>query len=403
GYADLSDYFYVWLRRSLKQSYPQLLKTILVPKKDELVSNPYRHGSKEKADTFFLEGISKAIMRMGKATPENVPMTLYYAFKQKELKKEGLISSGWEKFLEALVLNNLSIVGTWPVRTERANRLLGAKANALASSIALVCRHRDPKVKTITRGQLLRELRMRLPMALEQLHKGNIAPVDMAQASIGPGMAIFSQYPKVVEADGAPMSIRSVLQMINRVVDEVESEEEAYFDSETRFAFTWMASHGFEEGFFGDAETLAKARNISVSQAVSLGLLKSSGGRVRLLRRDELTKGWAPSKDDSITVWKSMQYLLRYLKVEGEHAAASLLDQLGEYAEYAKMLAHLATTRCAHQSRDANRVIASCDPVARPRRPQPSPLVELLMFLRGQPLERARAKTFRRTTAHTFA
>lgn len=328
GYADLSDFFYVWLRRSLRSIYPKLFGTMLVPKADELVATPYRHGGKENAEAFFLEGMTRAIEAMVKATPADTPVTIYYAFKQAELKKEGVFSTGWETFLGAVLQAEFAVVGTWPVRTELSNRMIASGTNALASSIVLVCRKRPADAPTVTRGQFRRLLARELPEALHKLQKSHIAPVDLAQASIGPGMAVFSRHAKVLEADGSAMSVRSALQLIHQVMDEIRGEDEGALDRDTRFAITWFESHGFTPGPYGDAETLATARSVSVSGVQEAGVIHSAGGKVRLLKREELPDDYDPAADKRLTVWEATQHLIKRLDGAGESGAARLLAAL---------------------------------------------------------------------------
>jgi len=346
GYADLSDFFYVWLRRSLRAIYPKLFGTMLVPKASELVATPYRHGGKAEAEAFFLDGMTRAIEAMVRATPKAVPVTIYYAFKQSELKTEGLSSTGWETFLDAVLRAGFSVTGTWPVRTELSNRMIASGTNALASSIVLVCRKRPTGAPTITRGDFRRLLKGELPGALKALQKGNIAPVDLAQASIGPGMAVFSRHARVLEADGTPMTVRAALQLIHQVMDEVRGEEEGELDRDTRFAVTWLESHGFEAGPYGEAETLATARSVSVAGVQEAGILHAAAGKVRLLTRDDLPDDWDPATDARLTVWEATQHLIKRLDSGGEGAAAALLAQLGPVGERARDLAYRLYTLC---------------------------------------------------------
>jgi putative DNA methylase len=340
GYADLSDYFYVWLRRSVRTVYPELFRTMLVPKAEELVATPYRHGTREKAESFFLNGMSQVINNMAHDGNPNFPATIYYAFKQAEAKEEGIASTGWATFLQAVVGSGYSIVGTWPMRTELSNRMVGSGTNALASSIALVCRKRPNSAAIITRAEFLKALNQELPEALRLLQHGNIAPVDMAQASIGPGMAIFTRYSKVLESDDSPMTVKVALQLINTALDEYLSEQEAEYDSDTRFAITWFETHGMETGPYGEAETLATARGVSVSGVQEAGILESRGGKVRLLSRDEMPADWDPVADSRLTVWEATQHLIQIMQTFGEQAAADLLTKLGATGEVAKDLAY---------------------------------------------------------------
>ena len=241
GYADLSDYFYVWLRRSLKPMFPDLFATLAVPKAEELVATPYRHGSKEKAETFFLDGMSQAMHRLVEQAHPAFPVTIYYAFKQAETDgEEGTSSTGWDTFLDAVIRAGFAVTGTWPMRTENQTRLVGMVTNALASSIALVCRKRAVDAPTATRREFITALKVELPQALAHLEAGNIAPVDLAQAAIGPGMAVYTRYSKVFDAEGNALSVREALALINRTLDEALAEQEGDFDADSRWALTWF-------------------------------------------------------------------------------------------------------------------------------------------------------------------
>jgi putative DNA methylase len=345
GYADLSDYFYVWLRRCLGPRHSEQLKTILVPKKDELIASPYRHGGKEQAEKFFLSGMTAVMLELVKATIEGKPLAIFYAFKQAETDSGGTASTGWATFLDALLTAGLGVVGTWPLRTERD---FGVKSgtNVLASSLVLVCRKREANAPTITRGDFNRVLKSELPAAIAQLEKGNVAPVDMAQASIGPGMAIFSHHAKVIEADGSAMTVQTALQLINEVVDEVRAEEESDFDADTRFAITWFEQYGFKQGPFGEAEVLATARAVSVIGVEESGVLRSAAGKARLVPRAELPADWDPTTDTTLTVWECTQHLIKRLGDGGEQAAADLLRRIGPRAEAARTLAYRLFTHC---------------------------------------------------------
>ena len=313
---------------------------MLVPKAEELVAIPYRHDGKKNAEEYFLDGMTRAIHRMSEQSDSAFPATIYYAFKQSEVEAEGIASTGWATFLEAIGRSGFAVVGTWPVRTERTARTTSIGTNALASSIVLVCRKRPENASLTTRADFLKALKRELPPALKLLQHGNIAPVDMAQASIGPGMAIFTRFSKVLESDDSPMTVKTALQLINRALDEYLSEQEADYDADTRFAITWFESSGMEEGQFGDADNLARARNISVDGVRAAGIVKSGGGKVRLLRREELSDDWDPSTDERLTVWECAQYLIRSLESEGEAAAADLLARLGSSGEIARDLAY---------------------------------------------------------------
>ena len=342
GYADLSDFFYVWLRRSLKVVFPDLFATLAVPKGEELVATPYRHGDKDAAEQFFLRGMTKALRRLAVQAHFGFPVTIYYAFKQSERNRspEMGTSTGWEIFLEAVIGSGFTITGTLPMRTELANRMIGRGANALASSIVLVCRRRPANAPLATRREFLTALRSELPAALAVMRSGNIAPVDLAQAAIGPGMAVYTRYGKVLDASGEPMKVREALAMINQILDESLAEQEGDFDADTRWALAWFEERGFEEGEFGVAEMLSKAKNTSVGGLVEAGILESRAGRVRLLRPSELASEWDPSADARLTVWEMVHHLIRLLESDGEVAAASLVRHLGSVADVARDLAY---------------------------------------------------------------
>ena len=354
GYADLSDFFYVWLRRSLRPIFPDLLATLAVPKAEELVATPYRHGNKEKAEIFFLAGMTKAMHRLAEQIHPGFPVSIYYAFKQSETKGDtGTSSTGWETFLAAVIQSGFSVTGTWPMRTERGGRMIGIGTNALASSIVLVCRKRPTDAPLSTRREFVAELRDELPTALTNLQSGNIAPVDLAQAAIGPGMAVYTSYAKVLDAAGNPVSVREALQLINQILDEVLTEQEGDFDPDSRWALAWFEQHGFEEGEYGVAETLSKAKNTSIAGIVEGGILASSAGKVRLLRPEELANDWDPVTDKRLTVWEAVHHLVHTLKTGGETAAADMVRQLGGVAETARELAYRLYTVCERKKRPA--------------------------------------------------
>lgn len=341
GYADLSDFFYVWLRRSLRSIFPDLFATMAVPKAEELVATPYRHGSKEKAEAFFLDGMTQAMHRLAEQGHPAYPVTIYYAFKQSEQKvNEGTSSTGWETFLDAVIRAGLGVGGTWPIRTELSNRMIGSGTNALASSIVLVCRPRPVNAATATRREFVNALKAELPAALAHLQRSNIAPVDLAQAAIGPGMAVYTRYARVLDAEGNPLPVREALALINQTLDEVLAEQEGDFDSDSRWALAWFEQHGFSEGEYGVAETLSKAKNTSVGGMVDAGIVQSKRGNVRLLKPDELPHDWDPTTDQRLTVWEMVHHLIRVLEAKGESAAAELAHKLDGQAEVARELAY---------------------------------------------------------------
>ena len=354
GYADLSDFFYVWLRRSLRPVFPDLFATLAVPKAEELVATPYRHGSKEKAEVFFLKGMTQAVQRLAEQTHPGFPATIYYAFKQSETKGDtGTASTGWETFLDAVIKAGFAITGTWPMRTERGARSTGIGTNALASSIVLVCRQRVTEAPLATRREFVSALKTELPTALTHLQRGNIAPVDLAQAAIGPGMAIFTRYARVLDTHGQPLPVREALALINQTLDEVLAEQEGDFDADTRWALAWFEQAGFDEGDYGVAETLSKAKNTSVGGLVEAGILVSRGGKVRLLKPDELAGDWDPTTDPRLTAWESVHHLVHILESDGEGAAAELTTKLGSTAETSRELCYRLYTLCERKKRAA--------------------------------------------------
>ncbi len=348
GYADLSDYFYVWLRRALKGVHPDLFSTLLTPKREELVATPYRHGGRREAERFFEKGLFGTFERMREAQHPDYPLTLFYAFKQAEAEGNGaVVSTGWDTMLSALLEAGFAITGTWPVRTERSGRSIAIGTAALASSIVLVCRPRATDAPLATRRELVGALRAELPEALRTLQQGNIAPVDLAQAAIGPGMAVFSRYAKVVEADGSAMTVRTALGLINQALDEILAEQEGDFDADTRFAVTWFEQRGMEDGPYGEGDVLARAKNTSVTGMVEAGVLAQRAGKVRLLARPELPDEWDPVEDGRFTTWEATQHLTLRLETRGEAAAAALLARLGgDFGERAKELAYRLFAIC---------------------------------------------------------
>jgi putative DNA methylase len=354
GYADLSDYFYVWLRRSLRPIFPDLFATLAVPKAEELIATPYRHSTKEKAETFFLDGMTQAMHRLAGQAQPAFPVTIYYAFKQAESDgADGTTNTGWDTFLAAVIEAGFAISGTWPVRTELGNRMIGSGTNALASSIVLVCRKRADSAPTATRREFVNALKAELPQALAHLQRGNIAPVDLAQAAIGPGMAVYTRYAKVLDAEGKPLAVREALALINQTLDEALAEQEGDFDADSRWALTWFEQSGFDEGEYGVAEQLSKSKNTSVGGMVEAGILDSRRSKVRLLRPEELPAEWDPATDARLTAWEVVHHLIRVLASGGEGAAAELVAKLGAKAEVARELAYRLYTLCERKKRAA--------------------------------------------------
>ena len=321
--------------------FPDLFATLAVPKAEELVATPYRHGGKEKAETFFLTGMTQAMRRLAEQVHPSFPCTIYYAFKQAETKTDaGTSSTGWETFLDAVVRAGFAISGTWPVRTELSNRMIGSGTNALASSIVLVCRKRDAAAATATRSQLITALKAELPVALRHLQEGNIAPVDLAQAAIGPGMAVYTRYAQVLTAEGQPVTVREALVLINQVLGETLAEQEGDFDADSRFAIAWFEQYGFDDGPFGEANVLAQAKVTAINGLEAAGILTAGRGKVRLLKPSELPTDWDPLSDPRLTHWETVHHLIRVLDGGGETAAAGLVATLGTRAEAAREMAY---------------------------------------------------------------
>ena len=341
GYADLSDYFYIWMRRSLRNVYPTVFSTMLVPKAEELIATPYRHeGSNEKAKAFFEDGMLVTFKQLCQYARDDIPVTVYYAYKQSDSNEtaEGQVSSGWETMLTAIIKAGFTITGTWPMRTELSNRLVASGTNALASSVVLVCRKRSQNAPICTRRNFINELKRELRPALQKLQSSNIAPVDLAQSAIGPGMGVYSKYSQVLEADGTPMSVRSALKVINQELDLYFNEQDGELDSESRFCVDLYSQVAFNDMKFGDANTLATAKNTSVAIMASHGTLFAQKGVVHLIERAEL-----PEKIDEHEggIWLLCQQLTYRMEKEGvEGCAKAIFNMFGTNAERAKDLAY---------------------------------------------------------------
>ncbi|WP_336353112.1 DUF1156 domain-containing protein [Pseudomonas atacamensis] len=348
GYADLSDFFYVWLRRALKPIIPSLYATLAVPKAEELVATPYRHGTKGNAEAFFLDGMTAAMHNLAELSHPAFPVTIYYAFKQAETTGEsGTHSTGWETFLAAVLKAGFALSGTWPMRTEKEGRVIGNGSNALASSIVLVCRKRAFDAPEVSRREFIRELNTALPEALAEMTRGGInspvAPVDLSQAIIGPGMEVFSKYSAVTEANGKPMSVRTALQLINRFIGEDD------FDHDTQFCLAWFEQHGWAEGKYGDADVLARAKGTSVGGLTDAGVVDSSGGDLRLLKWGEMPRDWSPEDDARVPIWEALHQLIRALNQDGESAAGALLARMPDKAAGLIALTYRLYTLCERQ------------------------------------------------------
>lgn len=348
GYADLSDFFYVWLRRALKPIIPSLYATLAVPKAEELVATPYRHGTKGNAEAFFLDGMTAAMHNLAELSHPAFPVTIYYAFKQAETTGEtGTHSTGWETFLAAILKAGFALSGTWPMRTEKEGRVIGNGNNALASSIILVCRKRASDAPEVSRREFIRELNTALPEALAEMTRGGVnspvAPVDLSQAIIGPGMEVFSKYSAVTEANGKPMSVRTALQLINRFIGEDD------FDHDTQFCLAWFEQHGWAEGKYGDADVLARAKGTSVGGLTEAGVVDSSGGDLRLLKWGEMPRDWSPEDDVRVPIWEALHQLIRALNQDGESAAGALLARMPDKAAGLIALTYRLYTLCERQ------------------------------------------------------
>lgn len=350
AYADLSDFFYVWLRKSLRPIFPGLYATMAVPKTEELVATPYRHGDKEGAEAFFLDGMGKAIHQLAEQAHPAFPVTIYYAFKQSETKADGTSSAGWETFLQAVIDAGFAISGTWPMRTEMGNRMIGSGTNALASSVVLVCNKRAANADTISRRQFIRELNAVLPEALDAMTQGGtdalgnnqsaVAPVDLSQAIIGPGMGIFSKYAAVLEADGSKMSVKTALQLINRFLAEDD------FDADTQFCLHWFEQQDWQVGKFGEADVLARAKGTSVAGLVEAGVVEAGQGDLRLLKWAELPSDWTPERDSRTPVWEGLHQLIRILNAEGASRAGAMLGRMSDKSDAIRSLAYRLYTLC---------------------------------------------------------
>jgi len=344
GYADLSDFFYIWVRQSLKDTYPEIFRTMLVPKAEELVATPYRfEGSKEKARDFFEDGMLQAFQRLYYSAHDDIPVTIYYAFKQSEADEDDsgdqqTASTGWETMLSAIIRAGFAITGTWPIRTEMGSRAVAQSTNALASSIVLVCRKRPANAPNSTRRDFISALKRELRPALAELQKANIAPVDLAQSAIGPGMAVYSRFAKVLEADGGAMGVRGALAIINQELDLFFTEQDGELDAESRFCLDLYSQFAFNEMKFGEADVLARAKNTAVDKLAAQGVLLSQKGIVRLLERTELPDN--PKAGDKI-LWMRTQQLTRALETGGVVACAEIVaSPFGDGADRAKALAY---------------------------------------------------------------
>jgi putative DNA methylase len=359
GYAELSDYFYIWLRRSLSNIYAGLMSTVLTPKADELVADPVRWGSNDEARKYFVDGFCAVFKSVRDGTLVDYPMTVFYAFKQSESDGLGESSTGWETLLEGMVGSRWMVTGTWPMRTERGGRSNSIQTNALASSIVLACRPRQDAAGITDRRGFIALLRQELPGRLRELQQGNIAPVDLAQAAIGPGMAVFSRHRQITEPDGSAMRVRTALQLINQVLDEVLAEQEGNFDTDSRWCVKWFEQMEWAAGEYGRAETLATALNTSVSGLERAGVLRARAGKVQLLRPEDLPESYDPAKDDRPTMWEAVLHLSRRLEQEGPEPAGQLMRDMQSVLDLngVKELAYLLYSVCDRKRRQESALI----------------------------------------------
>ena len=346
-YADISDFFYVWLRKTMKDVFPELFSTVSVPKMDEMVADRVRHGGADAAESFFLERMTDALKGFVQQSSNRYPATIYYAFKQSEISDEGISSTGWAAFLDAVLRSGYAIVATWPVRTERTTRMRAIGSNALANSVVLVCRKREIEAEVVTRVEFIRALKRELPSAIRDLQIASVAPADMPQSAIGPGIGVFSRYLAVLESDDSPMSVKAALQLINRELDEYLGGIQGEFDADTRFAITWFEQNGLKAGDYGTANNIATARGISVESVKHAGIVESAAGKVRILNRSEMDVEWEPDTDGHLTVWECCQHLVRLHEKNGiGYATAVMLKKIGPKADDVRDLAYVLYNIC---------------------------------------------------------
>jgi len=369
GYADLSDYFYPWLRLALRDVFPELFATISAPKSGELIANPYVHDSEAEAKSYFIDGFREVFAGVADGRDQSLPILIVYAHKETEVEEGGEVSSGWEAMLEAVTQAGLAVVATWPIHGAAAGRVRSRGANALATYVVLVCRPRSASAERVSRRDFGAKLRSDLAPAVRLLQSAAVAPVDMAQAVVGPGMAVFTGYQSVLEADGSRMGVRSALLLINSVLAEVLDEQEGEFDADTRWAITWFEQFQFGEAPSGEADSLARAKVTSIDGLERAGVIVTRGGNCRLLRRDELPGDYDPTKDSRATVWESVQHLVAHLLDGGEEKAAGLFARLSN-GEAARDLAYRLYAICerkgwAEEAGAYNVLVASWPEIAR--------------------------------------
>jgi putative DNA methylase len=369
GYANLSDFFYPWIRRALRDVYPDLLSTMATPKNGELIAEPARHGSEDEAKQYFIDGFRQTFTSLKMASRSDLPILIVYAYKEQEAEKGSHVSTGWEAMLEAVIRSGLAITGTWPIHGTGSSRMRGQKSNALATYVVLVCRPRLETSSRTSRRELSAELRSELGPAVDLLKSTAIAPVDLSQAVIGPGMGIFTRYSSILEPDGSSMTVRSALLLINSILAEILDEQEGEFDADTRWTITWFEQFQFAEAPSGIADALARTKVTSIDGLVRAGIIVTRGGTCRLLRRDELPENYDPVEDQRATVWESVQHLVKQLLVGGEERAAGFLAHIAN-REAARNLAYRLYAICerkgwAEEAGAYNVLVASWPEIAR--------------------------------------
>jgi putative DNA methylase len=353
GYADLSEYFYYWIRIALRDVSPELFSTVGVPKLTELIASPARHGGRTEASEHFLNGFTETFNHLADVAHDNLPVIVVYAQKQEELARDGKTITGWEAMLEAIIRAGFGITGTWPISATGSARMRAHGTNALASYIVMVCRPNRQRLPIASRQDFQKALKRDMPTALTKLQRGNIAPVDLAQAAIGPGMAVYTAYSSVLDAGGKPLRVRDALSLINETLDELLTEQEGDFDADTRWAITWFEENGFQQADYGRAEQLSKSKNTSVAGIAEAGIAWAKAGKVRLLKPMELSRDWDPTTDIRLTNWEIVHHLIRALELEGEGAAAMIAAKLGTKTETARELCYRLYTLCERKKRAA--------------------------------------------------
>jgi putative DNA methylase len=352
GYADLSDFFYLWLRRALAPVHPDLFSTVATPKAQELIAAPYRHGGSVAAATgYFISGFTDTFRNLLPSTVPTLPILIVYAHRQNESDPGGPSSTAWDAMLTAIVSSGLRIVGTWPIHATHSSRQIGLGTNALASYVVLVCRPQIQAAKVVDRQGFIAALHAELPKAIRKLQEGAISSIDLGQATIGPGMAIFSRFAKVIEPTGQAMTVRSALELISQIQSEVLDEFVGDLDPETRWAMIWYRDHGFEDGPFDDADKLSKTTVTSTDELVAAGIATARAGKVKLRSREDLPATWSPRDDDRTTVWEVTQHLAKAVTSGGWQQAAPLFRRCGRWVDDARALAYWLSTAAAAKSR----------------------------------------------------